>query len=97
MSLYRIACVFEPNHPRMSGKSGGSACVKRGVWRVIGCWPISSGGEIYVRGWSLYMSSTKPARIGALCNPRRILERYQTDRRVCGAVKRVSDYYGVSP
>ena len=40
MSLYRIACIYEPNHPRMAGKLGGSACVKRGVWRVLDWWPM---------------------------------------------------------
>lgn len=49
-TLYRIACRYEPDHPRIAGrttrkKRGGrwvGHAVRRGVFRVTSCWRSSA-------------------------------------------------------
>lgn len=95
--MYRIAVIYERNHPRMSGKSAGSAKVKRGVWRVIYCWPAEMAANIrttwspYDNCYVLQITSATRKRIGTLCNPRRILAEYQAQRNLCRVVERIAD------
>lgn len=88
--MYRIACVYEKNHPRMAGKSGGSARVKAGVWRVFDCWHMPTVRPTYCVDGALLITGTKPLKIGTLCNPLRILAERQAATRLCRAVARVA-------
>jgi hypothetical protein len=109
MTTYRIALVFDKNHPRMSGRGAwGTQRIKRGVWRVADCWPTESDRGISVNQLMpelakkvLVMNSADCLKTGTLCNPRRILAGYMAQRDLCRAVdslarKPVVTGYGVT-
>ena len=97
--MYRIACTFEPQHPRIAGrttrqrtKAGGIVghVERRGVWRVQFCrakW--TRYNSIYAHGALLWMPSPTPRKVGTLVNPRKVLAEYQQARRQALAVNRV--------
>jgi hypothetical protein len=92
MTMYRIALMYEPHHPRMSGKAGGAVRVRRGVWRVI----HTSGDperrpqdNVQCYFGLLFMNSTRYRAPGTLVNPRRVLAEYQEARRMCGVIMRL--------
>lgn len=80
MTLYRIACRFEPGHPRMLGNGGRTS----GAWRVAFCsTPHDNrlGDKITTYGGMLFMTTTASRRTGQLVNPRRVLAEYWQARR----------------
>ena len=83
--MYRIACVFEKDHPRMAGKADGKARISRGVWRVM--WSRACLGWVYdytvgaVDARYIVMPSAHYFPRGSLVNPRRVLAEFQAERR----------------